>query len=90
MSRILVYGVRIPAIRRVLAWLGWPRPQDFDRMPPHVFEAYMKAVGLDAAITAALAERNVERKGESDQSRAVSRVRTPEERAHRRRGAPVA
>lgn len=43
-------------VRRWRQARKWPRPTDFDRMSPAEFDAYIKRIGFDARITAALAE----------------------------------
>lgn len=43
-------------VRRWRQARRWPRPEDFDRMSPEEFDAYVKRIGFDARIRAALAE----------------------------------
>jgi hypothetical protein len=86
LSRILVYGVRSPFLRRLLGRMGWPKPHHFDGMKADVFEAYVKAVGLDASIRAAVSQRA----GGTDQRRTEPPVRESEERARGHGDAPVA
>ena len=44
------------AVRRWRDARRWPRPQDFERMTGEEFDAYVKRIGFDARIKAALAE----------------------------------
>lgn len=60
------------AVRRWRWAHRYPRPTDFDRMAAGEFDAYVRDIGFDARITAALAESN-ELVGQADTNANVGR-----------------
>lgn len=55
MSRLLAKVLLVPPIRWVLAQAHLPRPEHLDRMTDAERADYVRAIGLDASITASLA-----------------------------------
>ena len=81
LSPVLVVAIRIPAIRRLLAIMRWPRPSDVRDMSKREFLTYVRAIGLEAESKAALAES-----GGDAQLPAVEDLQPEESPGHRRAG----
>jgi hypothetical protein len=56
LSHILALGLRIRPVRRLLALKRWPRPEHLDRMNQGELHGYIRAIGIEAEVQAALAE----------------------------------
>ncbi len=82
LSFILARGLRIAAVRRLLAWRRWLRPEHIDRMSPDEFRGYIAAIGMEAESQAILAKN----RGVRHQREADSGVRGSAESADRRAG----
>jgi hypothetical protein len=55
LSHILALGLRIRAVRWILARKRWPRPEHLDKMNPSELHGYIRAIGIEAEAQATLA-----------------------------------
>lgn len=86
MAHILALGLKISAVRWLLARMRWPRPEHLARMTTSQVHGYIRAIGIEAEAQAALAKN---RRVDHHTEEADSGLQSTEGRPDRRPGPAV-